>query len=62
MAAFTSIAMATVAVGSSVLKGVQASNASSAASRKSGQLALEQQQLERESVARLEANYYDAVR
>ena len=62
MAAFTTIAMATVAVGSSVLKGVQASNASSAASRKSGQLALEQQQLERESVARLEANYYDAVR
>jgi hypothetical protein len=62
MAAFTTIAMATVAVGSSVYKGVQASNAASAASRKSGQLALEQQKLERESVARLEANYYDAVR
>jgi|14BtaG_2_1085337.scaffolds.fasta_scaffold00372_3 hypothetical protein len=62
MAGFTTIAMATVAVGSSVFKGVQASNAASAASRKSGQLALEQQKLERESVARLEANYYDAVR
>jgi len=62
MAAFTTIAMATVAVGTSVYKGVQASNAASAASRKSGQLALEQQKLERESVARLEANYYDAVR
>jgi len=62
MAAFTTIAMATVAVGSSVVKGVQASNAASAASRKSGQLALQQQQLEKESVARLEANYYDAVR
>lgn len=62
MAVATTIAMATVAVGSSVFKGVQASNAASAASRKSGQLALEQQKLERESVARLEANYYDAVR
>jgi len=62
MAAFTTIAAATIAIGGSVYKGAQASKASNAAAQKAGELYGEQKQLEQDAVARLETNYYDAVR
>ena len=62
MAAFTTIAAYTVAVGSSVAKGVLAGDSATVASREAGRLRLQQEELEQESVARLEENFYDAVR
>jgi len=62
MAAFTTIAAATVAIGGSVAKGALAGDAAKTAAREAGRLRLEQEQLEKESVARLEQNFYDAVR
>jgi hypothetical protein len=62
MGLFTTIAAATVAIGGSVVKGVLAGDAAKTAARVSGRLRLEQEQLEKESVARLEQNFYDAVR
>ena len=62
MAAFTTIAAATVAIGGSVAKGVLAGDAAKTAAREAGRLKLEQENLEKESVARLEQNFYDAVR
>lgn len=62
MAAFTTIAAATVAIGGSAAKGFLASDASSDAARAAGRFRVQQEELEKESVARLEANYYDAVR
>ena len=62
MAAFTTIAAATVAIGGSVAKGFLASDASADAARAAGRMRTQQAELEKESVARLEANYYDAVR
>ena len=62
MAAFTTIAAATVSIGGSVAKGALAGDAAKTAAREAGRLRLEQEQLEKESVARLEQNFYDAVR
>jgi len=62
MAAFTTIAAATVAVGAPLLKGSIANSASKTAARMAGRLNLKKEQLEQDSIARLEANYYDAVR
>lgn len=62
MAAFTTIAAATVAIGGSVAKGALAGDAAKTAAREAGRFKLEQQKLEQESVARLEQNFYDAVR
>jgi|TARA_R110001599_G_scaffold100377_5_gene257222 hypothetical protein len=62
MAVATSIAAATVAIGGSVAKGFLASDAASDAARAAGRLRTKQAELEKESVARLEANFYDAVR
>jgi hypothetical protein len=62
MAAFTTIAAATVSIGGSVAKGFLAGDAAKTAARESGRLRLEQDQLEKESVAKLEQNFYDAVR
>jgi len=62
MAAFTTIAAATVAVGGSAAKGFLAGDAAKVASREAGRLELEQERLEQESVARLEQNFYDALR
>ena len=62
MAAFTTIAAATVAVGGSAAKGFLAGDAAKVASREAGRLELEQARLEEESVARLEQNFYDALR
>ena len=62
MAAFTTIAAATVAVGAPLLKGSIANSASKTAARMAGRLNLKKEQLEEDSIARLEANYYDAVR
>ena len=62
MAAFTTIAAATVSIGGSVAKGVIAGDAAKVAARESGRLRLEQERLEKESVARLEENFYSAVR
>lgn len=61
MAAFTTIAAATVAVGGGAAKGFIAGDAAKVAARESGRLRLEQKQLEEESVARLEQNFFDAV-
>ena len=62
MAAFTTIAAATVAVGGSAAKGFLAGDAAKVAAREAGRLELKQEQLQQESVARLEQNFYDAVR
>ena len=62
MAAFTTIAAATIAVGGQAAKGFMAADASKDAARQAGRLNIEKEELEKEAVARLEANYYDAVR
>lgn len=62
MAAFTTIAAATVAIGGSAAKGFLAKDASADAARAAGRFRIQQQELEKQSVARLEANFYDAVR
>lgn len=62
MAAFTSIAAATVSIGGSVAKGFLAGDAAADAARAAGRMRIQQQELEKQSIARLEANFYDAVR
>mgnify|MGYP003109091413 FL=1 len=62
MAAFTTIAAATVAVGGNAAKGFLAGDAAKDAARAAGRLEIEQDRLEQESVARLEQNFYDAIR
>ena len=62
MAAFTTIAAATIAVGSQAAKGFMANSAAKEAAREAGRLEIKQDQLEQESVARLEENFYDAIR
>jgi len=62
MAAFTSIAAATIAVGGQAAKGFMANSAAKEAAREAGRLELKQEQLQEESVARLEQNFYDAIR
>jgi len=62
MAAFTTIAAATVSIGGSIAKGALAGDAAKVAAREAGRLRLEQEQLEKESVARLDQNFCDAVR
>lgn len=62
MAAFTTIAAATVAVGGSAAKGFLAQDASADAARAAGRFRVQQEELEKQSIARLEANFYDAVR
>jgi hypothetical protein len=59
MAAVTS---AVIAVGGQAAKGFLAADAGKDAARAAGRLELEQEQLEQESVARLEQNFYDAIR
>ena len=62
MAAFTSIAAATVSIGGSLAKGALAGDAATTAAREAGRLRIEQDRLEQESVARLEQNFFDEVR
>mgnify|MGYP003673686318 CR=1 FL=1 len=62
MAAFTTIAAATVSIGGSLAKGALAGDAATTAAREAGRLRVEQDRLEKESVARLEENFYSAVR
>ena len=62
MAAFTTIALATVAVGGAVYKGVQAGSAATVAAREAGDLRLQQAELEKEAVARLEQDFFEGVR
>jgi len=62
MGVVTSIAMATVAVGGAVYKGIQAGNAATAAAREAGDLRVEQDKLEKEAIARLDQDFYEAVR
>ena len=62
MAAFTTIAAATIAVGGSAVKGFLAKDAAADAARAAGRFRTQQAELEKQSVARLEANFYDAVR
>ena len=62
MGVVTSIAMATVAVGGAVYKGVQAGNAATVAAREAGDLRVQQAELEKEAIARLDQDFYEAVR
>jgi len=62
MAAFTTIAAATVAIGGSAAKGFLAKDGAADAARAAGRFRVQQEELEKQSVARLEANFYDAVR
>jgi hypothetical protein len=62
MAAFTTIAAATVAIGGSVAKGIIAGDAATDSARQAGRLNLEKDRLEKEAVADLEQNFYDALR
>lgn len=62
MSAFTTIAAATVSIGGSVAKGALAGDAAKTAAREAGRFRLQQEQLEKESIAILEQNFYDAVR
>ena len=59
MAAVTS---AVIAVGGAATKGFLANDAAKSAARDAGRLEIEQDRLEQESVARLEQNFYDAIR
>jgi hypothetical protein len=61
MGLFTTIAAATVAIGSGIAKGAMASDGAATAARMAGRLNLERDTLEKESVARLEQNFLDAV-
>ena len=61
MAAFTTIAAATIAIGGAVAKGKLAADGASEAGRMAGRLRTEQDRLEKESVARLEQNFYEGV-
>lgn len=62
MAAFTTIALATVAVGGAIYKGVQAGSAASAAATAAGDLRVQQAELEKEAIARLEQDFFEGVR
>lgn len=62
MGVVTSIAMATVAVGGAVYKGVQAGSAASSAAAAAGDLRVQQAELEKEAVARLEQDFFEGVR
>jgi len=62
MGVVTSIAMATVAVGGAITKGVLAGDAASSAAREAGDLRLQQAELEKEAVARLEQDFFEGVR
>ena len=62
MGMFTTIAAATVAIGGSVAKGVIAGDAATTSAREAGRLNLEKDRLEKEAVADLEQNFYDALR
>ena len=62
MAAFTTIAAATVSIGGSVAKGIIAGDAATDSARQAGRLNLEKDRLEKEAVADLEQNFYDALR
>ncbi len=62
MAAFTTIAAATVSIGGNIAKGALAGDAATTAAREAGRLRIEQDRLEQESVARLEQNFFDEVR
>jgi len=62
MAAFTTIAAVTASVGMPAVKGLMAGDAAKDAAREAGRLRIEQEQLEQESIAALEQNFYDSVR
>ncbi len=62
MAAFTTIAAATVTVGSQVAKGIFAGDAAKTAARQAGRFELEKERLQEESIAKLEQNFLDEVR
>jgi len=62
MGVVTSIAMATVAVGGAITKGVLAGDAATVAAREAGDLRVQQQELEKEAIARLDQDFYEAVR
>jgi hypothetical protein len=62
MAAFTTIAASVVAIGGSALKGIIAGDAATTSAREAGRLNLEKDKLEKEAVADLEQNFYDALR
>tara|TARA_R100000406_G_scaffold95800_1_gene91185 strand:- start:1160 stop:2221 length:1062 start_codon:yes stop_codon:yes gene_type:complete len=62
MAAFTTIAAATVAVGGKAAKGFLAGDAAKVAAREAGRLEIKQEQLQQESIARLEQDFFEAVR
>ena len=62
MAAFTTIAAATVAIGTKVTQGVLAGDAASTAARQAGRFELEKKKLQDESIAKLEQNFLDEVR
>ena len=62
MGVVTSIAMAIVAVGGAITKGVLAGDAATVAAREAGDLRLQQAELEKEAIARLDQDFYEAVR
>ena len=62
MAAFTTIAAATVAVGGQAAKGILAGDAAKVAAREAGRLEIKQEQLQQESIARLEQDFFEAIR
>ena len=62
MGAFTTIAASTVAIGGSLIKGIIAGDAATDSARQAGRLNLEKDRLEKEAVADLEQNFYDALR
>lgn len=62
MGLVTSIAMATVAVGGAITKGVLAGDAATVAAREAGDLRVQQAELEKEAIARLDQDFYEAVR
>ena len=62
MGAFTTIAASTVSIGGSLIKGIIAGDAATDSARQAGRLNLEKDRLEKEAVADLEQNFYDALR
>lgn len=62
MAGFTTLVAAGVSIGGSLAKGIIAQDASTGMSREAGRFRIQQQELQNESIARLEQDFLEGVR
>ena len=62
MAAATTIIAAGISIAGPAIKGIIAQQASTGSSREAGRFRIQQQELQNSSIARLEQDYFEAVR